>query len=168
LALGDLQILLETPQGQRTVKEMGDFADDAERSMDIEREEKAQRTVNMAHHERCGWENTGASCTCVLANEIDALRSRVGELEKENAEAKKSHEDIFHQMEYTLNEQLSDKAIECERLRGALQEISEHYDHDNEPGPFSPRYIAWKMAEIARNALSASEKTTGPGRLNDL
>ena len=112
--------------------------------------------------------DTSCECGVVLSAYVGYLHSRVGELEKENAEAKKSHEDIFHQMEYTLNEQLSAKAIECERLRGALQEISEHYDHDNEPGPFSPRYIAWKMAEIARNALSASEKTTGPGRLNDL
>src|SRR3990167_4430384 len=106
----------------------------------------------------CGEPMRNSAHLCRADDVEKYLRSRVKELEGENAEAKKSHEDIFHQMEYSLNELLSAKDAECERLRGALRwMISEESDWDN--GEIG---VGAKFREKAREALSASEKSTGP------
>ena len=71
--------------------------------------------------------------------------------------------------------ELSSKASECERLREALNlfdVFSSHHaecDECGDEGCCEKSEDLWDEAEAAmKKALSASEKTTGPGRLNDL
>src|SRR3990167_9967179 len=161
LALGDLQILLETPQGQRTVN-MSERetsrripCPDCSIKSDDDREMKC-------HNGKV------AMCSYLkLKSDNASLHSRVKELEQQ-ARGHEIAQDI-------ADEQLSAKAEECERLRGALNlfdVFSSHHaecDECGDEGCCEKSEDLWDEAEAAmKKAISASEKTTGPGRLNDL